>query len=265
MGGVPLETFPFGMPIKKVVQKDRSRKRIFVLGVYASAVHARWIGNDGQTLIKAVAVASEPEIFWRGEGADAIINGISLPQDAGRLLAADRRLNGPSGRALDDKFLAPLGLDRSECWLCDLVPFSRQNHKQKEALSRSYDKCAADLQLPSYNWPDVPCELVSADRLSAIQQEVLEASPDVLITLGDEPLRWFTKHFNSEATLASYGDGAGNYGRLHDVLIEGRKIRLLPLVHPRHAARLGLHSPKWATLHDHWVDKVAGSLLDARP
>jgi hypothetical protein len=28
-------TFPFGQPIKKVVQKDRTQKRIFVLGVYA--------------------------------------------------------------------------------------------------------------------------------------------------------------------------------------------------------------------------------------
>ena len=35
--------FPFGQELKKVEQKDRSPKQAFVLGVYASAVHARWI------------------------------------------------------------------------------------------------------------------------------------------------------------------------------------------------------------------------------
>ena len=117
-----MNSFPFGMPIKRLIQKDRSRKRIFVLGVYASAVHARWQGSDGQTLVNALAVASEPEIFWRGEGAKAIIDSISLPEGAGRLIAADGSLNGPSGRTLDEMFLRPLGLDRSECWLCDLIP-----------------------------------------------------------------------------------------------------------------------------------------------
>jgi len=47
-------TFPFGQPIRKVEQRVRSKKRVFVLGVYASAVHARWIGPDGKQLISAV-------------------------------------------------------------------------------------------------------------------------------------------------------------------------------------------------------------------
>lgn len=33
-------TFPFGEPVKAVTQTDRSEKDVFVLGVYASAVHA---------------------------------------------------------------------------------------------------------------------------------------------------------------------------------------------------------------------------------
>ena len=56
-------SFPSGQPIRKVTQTDRLPKRVFVLGVYASAVHARWIGQDGKTRIAALAVASEPEIF----------------------------------------------------------------------------------------------------------------------------------------------------------------------------------------------------------
>ena len=37
-----LGTFPFGQPVQEVNQKDRNSKDVFVLGVYASAVHARW-------------------------------------------------------------------------------------------------------------------------------------------------------------------------------------------------------------------------------
>lgn len=33
--------YPFGEEVHKVVQQDRSPKKVFVLGVYASAVHAR--------------------------------------------------------------------------------------------------------------------------------------------------------------------------------------------------------------------------------
>ena len=40
-------TFPFGQPVRRVEQQDRAPKRVFVLGVYASAVHARWIDVDG--------------------------------------------------------------------------------------------------------------------------------------------------------------------------------------------------------------------------
>ena len=59
-------TFPFGQQLTAVKQDDRSPKKIFVLGVYASAVHARWRGVDGKIKIKAIAVASEPYVFWRG-------------------------------------------------------------------------------------------------------------------------------------------------------------------------------------------------------
>jgi hypothetical protein len=65
----PVGTFPFGQPITVVEQQDREPRRIFVLGVYASAVHAQWKDAAGRTVVRALAVASEPYIFWRGEGA----------------------------------------------------------------------------------------------------------------------------------------------------------------------------------------------------
>ena len=89
-------TFAFGMPVLRLIQQDRTAKRVFVLGVYASAVHARWIGADNQKRILALAVASEPEIFWRGDEneARAIISKIAVPAEIGRLIPAGTGFKG---------------------------------------------------------------------------------------------------------------------------------------------------------------------------
>ena len=135
-------SFPFGQPIQRVAQTDRGPKRVFVLGVYASAVHARWCNARGRQLVRALAVASEPCIFWRGDesGADVknILSEIDVPTQVGRLEPAARNLNGPSGRSLDEDYLEPLGLSRNEAWLCDLVPHSCMNPGQKKAVDTHY-------------------------------------------------------------------------------------------------------------------------------
>ena len=41
--------FPFGGELHPLMQEDRTEKKVFVLGVYASAVHARWM-KDGKTV-----------------------------------------------------------------------------------------------------------------------------------------------------------------------------------------------------------------------
>ena len=58
--------FPFGRIVNPMVQKDQTPKKVFVLGVYASAVHAKWIKNN-RIICKALSVASEPCIFWDGK------------------------------------------------------------------------------------------------------------------------------------------------------------------------------------------------------
>ena len=101
--------FPFGQELHPLVQEDKSPKKVFVLGVYASAVHARW-KIDGQIICQALAVASEPRIFWDGneEEAKSIISKISIPPELGCLEPAGRQLNGPSAKVLDENILAPL-------------------------------------------------------------------------------------------------------------------------------------------------------------
>ena len=133
-----VDAFPFGLPVRRAAQEDRCAKRVFVRGVYASAVHARWIDAEGTTLIRALGVASGPCIFWRGEGAKDIVSAIDVPPGAGRLVPVGRSLNGPSGRSIDEHYLAPLGLTREDTCLCDLVPCSCMNDGQANAISRCY-------------------------------------------------------------------------------------------------------------------------------
>jgi uracil-DNA glycosylase len=253
-------TFPFGQPVLPVVQLDHGRKSIFVLGVYASAVHARWVGTDDSTLIMAVGVASEPEIFWCGDGAEEIVRSISLPPAAGRLLPANGH-NGPSGQALDSSFLDPLGVSRKDAWLCDLVPHSCMNPGQQGAIERSYLPQMERLGLPRPNWPFLPNYLSDATRRSEIEAEIQESNAKVIITLGDQPLRWFTAFHGSHGRLSDYGEEPKTYGRFHHIVIGGREMQLLPLVHPRQAAPLGSHSKKWTALHGDWVEDVAPNLL----
>ena len=143
-----MKTFPFGLILRKVEQTDKSPKKVFILGVYASAVHAKWIDEENKVKVKAMAVASEPYIFWKGDGADKIIADIHIPEELGHLEPADGMFNGPSGNVLDEKFLAPLGLTRNDVWLSDIIPYTRINPSQRAALKKNYDPFVQNYFLP---------------------------------------------------------------------------------------------------------------------
>ncbi len=250
-------TFPFGQPIEPVIQTDRTPKKVFVLGVYASAVHARWIGPDGKIRIRAVAVKSEPYIFWRGENAAELIKSIEVPQGAGHLEPAGDQFNGPSGNTLDSQILKPLGLDRSDTWLCDLVPHSCMNPNQEKALKEKYDTRVEEWNLPQYNWPPVPKVLADEKRVNEIVDELKESKAEILISLGDQPIKWFLSHYTKKwLKLDDFGTDNNLYGKFHDVNIKRMDIKVLPLAHPRQIGKLGMHSPKWYQLHEEWIGKI---------
>ena len=257
-----LGRFPFGRPVLPVVQTDRSPKRVFVLGVYASAVHATWRAPNGRVRVRALAVASEPSIFWRGEGAADIISSIEVPSQFGKLEAAAAQFNGPSGIALDERILGPLGVRRSSVWLCDLLPYSCANPAQAAAVAREYTPLVP-AGLPAPTVGEVPTVLATAGRRAAILEELEESDAEVVMVLGDQPLRWFVSAFDAShhRRLADFGTRHGEYGRLHRVRLGSRERLLLPVAHPRQVARLGTHSDAWASLHEAWTADVAPSLL----
>ncbi|WP_072031652.1 hypothetical protein [Anaerovibrio sp. RM50] len=251
--------FPFGEYVHPVVQEDRTPKKVFVLGVYASAVHAKWVAKNGKIACKALAVASEPRIFWDGneKEAEEIIKKIRVPSEMGHLELPDKDLNGPSAKALDEKILAPLGFDRKDAWLCDLLPESRLNRGQQSAISKKYKPFLKKLANEGLNEVTVPNKtekFCDNERVEEITKELLESQADLLILLGDKPIQQYLHIVEKESykRLDDYKKNIG-YGRCTDVEIGGKMIKVLPLAHPRQIARLGRSSQKWYAIHQKWL------------
>lgn len=248
--------FPFGQILHPVVQTDLSPKKAFVLGVYASAVHARWIDKDGNQLVAALAVASEPEIFWTGQDAQSQIDKIEIPEEAGKLVLPGSNLNGPSGRALDELYLKPMELSRNSIWLCDLIPETRLNPNQKNAIKRFYKPLSKKYNLPRVTIPEFrQSELNSEIRRQEILDELFRSEAETLILLGDLPIKWFLNYFSDKKfeNLASFGETPESYGSAHEMKIDGKTFSVIPLCHPRQAQRLGASSKNWFDLHSKWV------------
>lgn len=253
--------FPFGEPVHNIIQTDRTPKRVFVLGVYASAVHAKWIDGNRKTIVTALGIASEPYIFWCGDNAVNIIKNISIPRQLGTLVPAQRQFNGPSGIALDDLILKPLAIPRSDAWLCDLVPHSCMNPSQNEAIKRAYLPAAQKYELPLPTVPSIPAVLADKERQESILSEIHESKASVLILLGDKPIQWFLSHYDRRwRSLKDFGGENQLYGRLHSAKIDGKELQILPLAHPRQIAKLGQSSLFWHKTHSTWIEQSASEV-----
>ncbi len=241
--------FAFGKSVKKVEQKDRTAKKVFVLGVYASAVHAKWVSADGLYSIRALAVDSEPEIFWKGNNAAEIIKGIEIPDQAGKLETANIMYNGPSGRTLDDCILKPLDLYRKDVWLSDLIPYSLKNEGQEKAL-RKLEPILQMLNLPTDTRTKASTRKIDSERVEEIFNEIKLAKAELIITLGNKPIKYFINYFDKSFTKLTHD----SYGQILPIIIEGTPFRLLPLVHPRHVEGMSGFSSKWKATHKLWLN-----------
>lgn len=251
-------TFPFGQPIHKVNQIDRTSKKVFVLGVYASAVHAHWINTRKKTVVHALAVAIEPYIFWRGDNVSNILQKINIPEEMGELFPPHPSFNGPSGIALDNLILHPIGLERRDAWLADLIPHSCKNPGQQKAIEREYLPIMDKYKLPFPSAPPVPHKLSDEMRREQILDELIESKADILILLGDKPIQWFLKFYDKRWNkLSDFGISNGYYGQLHDCKIKSKDVKVLPIAHPRQIAKLGKSSKSWYEAHQYWLNNTA--------
>lgn len=246
--------FPFGQELHPLVQEDKTPKKAFVLGVYASAVHARW-KKDGQIICQALAVASEPCIFWDGkeEEAKEIIDKIAIPPQLGYLEPAGKQLNGPSAKVLDENILTPLGYTRADTWLCDCLPETRINSSQAKVIKERYNPLVAKYGLNPVTIPNRPTDFCDQKRAEEITAELMESQAELLILLGDIPIAQYLKRVADVpySNLSEYVDLYG-YGNMTEIIINGKTIKVLPLAHPRQIGALGAHSEKWCKAHSKW-------------
>lgn len=250
--------YPFGQELHPLKQEDISPKKVFVLGVYASAVHALW-KKDGKIICQALAVASEPRIFWDGNYAEAkgIIDAVTIPPELGTLEPAGKQLNGPSAKVLDENILAPLGYTRKDAWLCDCLPETRLNPSQAKAIREKYDPLISQYGLNPVTIPNRPSAFCNSQRSKEITQELLQSEADLLVLLGDIPIAQYLKKVADVpyATLGEYVELYG-YGTMTEVTIHGKSIKVLPLAHPRQIGALGAHSEKWHDMHHRWEENT---------
>ena len=246
--------FPFGQEVHALRQEDQTPKKIFVLGVYASAVHARW-KRDGKVICQAMAVASEPRIFWDGnvEEAKEIISKVKIPAELGILEPANQNLNGPSAKVLDNDILAPLGFTRDDAWLCDLLPETRINPHQLEVITERYNPLIKEYNLNEVTIPVCPTKFCDEKRTQEITDEILRSEADILVVLGDVPIK---QYINQVAdvdykSLLEYTNKYG-YGNPTDITIANKTLKLIPLAHPRQIGALGAHSEHWKQAHEEW-------------
>ena len=248
-----LGSFPFGEEVKIVSQKDRTPKKYFVIGSYASAVHTTWFGTNGKIITKSLPVANEPEVLWTGNSLEAmtIINRIYIPSEAGSLTDPGKWVNGGVGRLFNVEILRPLNIFRSDVWLTLLIPHTVANKGQRKAINR-YTRFAEEFNLHKSNIKpsNIKSSLIDEKRIRDISEELETSKAEIIITLGDLPLHHFIKLFDpAKKNLDSFK----NYGCLHKVKINSKSYQLLPLYHPKAGANIGAYTERWKNIHHEWI------------
>ena len=147
--------YPFGETVRRLVQQDRTPKQV------------------------------------NPDEAREIISKIHLPSELGSLEPTGSHLNGPSAKVLDEHILAPLGYTRKEAWLCDLLPETRLNNSQVRVLKTKYEPRIQQYGLNPVTIPKCPTVFCDINRCKEILAELKESRANLLVLLGDIPIRQF--------------------------------------------------------------------------
>lgn len=155
---------------------------------------------------------NEPEPFWTGHDAAERVLDVAqdVPSEAGRLVPAGSVHNGSSGRVLDEMYLRVLGfgIDRDACWITDLHQTYLANAGQLALIRSSYDGWVARGVVRPANLPARrgPFRALLAGREETLRAELEEASPELVITLGAEPLACLEERWSAVAPPESLLD-----------------------------------------------------------
>ena len=248
----PLGTFPFGRSLLPSVPRADGPKQCFLLGAYPSALHVRWRPPEGKAR-RVLAVDNEPEPFWNGsddrERVEVWRQVVEWNDGFGEVAPAGE-LNGSTGRAVDERWLAPLGIDRSEVWFTDCLDAYHLSDGMVKVIEEVYAPLARGLRLPAADLPAHPDTraIVKGAQIDRLRSELRTAQPEILITQGNAPLEVMRKLTGIDGPISLVPDMG--YGSALAVELYGRSVTWHALVHP------GQKREDWRNAHGAWIGRV---------
>lgn len=250
--------FPFGERAYESKQISKSPKEVFVLGSYTQAIYAKWLDPNGSLITNAIAVASEPHIFWDGydSKSEEIISRINIPNNLGYLEIADQEYNGQLGRPLDKYYLSPLGFKREDSWLCNLIPYYRLNKQQEEVIDKYYKPKINNYYLPRPSIRKLKLELTNDKRRNGILEELETSKADTIILQGDQPIKWFLDSY-IDKPIKNLENFAKSYGECCEYIINSKKYNIFALFNPKIFSGSGSYSAQCRKTHLEWMKNIA--------
>jgi len=231
----------FGKAVGRCRPRATGPRELFVLGAYPSALHVRWHAPGEMGAVQAVAVDDEPEPFWTGDDEAARvaqwIREASLPVEWGRA-APCGALNGSSGAWVDDQVLRPLGTDRARAWITDCLDTYFESTGAARRLAEPA-MVAGMLRLgivpPRHHPHPSENEIVRAalaDHRDRLIDEIREASPRVLVSLGNAALRVVAALSACADAPRKLSPDPALYGKPLKASVAGTTFEWIPLAHP---------------------------------
>jgi hypothetical protein len=223
--------FPFGQPLRPVVQADRTPKKLFILGVYASAVHAR----RPERPLGRLAGTAPPLGTARGRGDSPI----------GAFVSGDNTMPGET--PLHKQVLSSLAgldipgytVDVEQTGVRIDLPNERFAAGERPAGQRQRTLCYTDAIVHQQGRPRVLIEVVhtSPAKPNGIAGLVVNFRK----ALVDYPIGPYLRHIPPPTVLFPSADGAAKEWctyRDHALALVAGEVQFLLSAGPRSVTRL---------------------------
>lgn len=236
---VSIGTFPFGRPVLPRPPSASSRRRLFILGAYPSALHVAWRPPAGKP-IRAMAVDNEPVPFWNDRDEDERVTRwkaeVGFRDGEWGEVRGVGDLNGSSGHWVDTNVLGPLGASRDDACITDCIDLYFSSSGGAARIADTYKPFAERAGLPAVTLLAHPSEndivkqgvQVHRERLL---RELSNSAPDIVVTLGNAALR-VVRTVAGVTRGSSKLEADSSYGVELALSVGGRRMTWLPLAHP---------------------------------
>jgi hypothetical protein len=230
--------FPFGRPVVRRRPSAKSKRRVYVLGAYPSALFIAW-WSPARKGVRALPVDNEPTSFWNGTDEKAQIDAWRKivhfrVGEWGEVETADEP-NGKAGRWLGEKVLAPLGITREEACLSYCLDTYCADGAAVFAVNERYQPFAREARLPEAHLAPRPrdgelVEIAVTEHRERLLHELSVVVPELVITLGNAALRVLRAVTEARGGLGKLHPD-DRYGVMQPLAIGKRNTLWLPLTH----------------------------------